>query len=25
LANDIRAIGFRTADQIVAKLGIEKT
>ncbi len=23
--DDIRAIGFRTADQIVAKLGIEKT
>src|SRR5262249_49993381 len=25
LARDIRGIGFRTADQIVAKLGIEKT
>jgi exodeoxyribonuclease V alpha subunit len=25
LARDIRGIGFRTADQIAAKLGIEKT
>jgi hypothetical protein len=25
LARDIRSIGFRTADQIAAKLGIEKT
>jgi exodeoxyribonuclease V alpha subunit len=25
LARDIRRIGFRTADQIAAKLGIEKT
>ena len=25
LARDIRGIGFRTADQIAAKIGIEKT
>ena len=25
LARDIRGIGFRTADQIAAKVGIEKT
>ena len=25
LARDIRGIGFRTADQIAARLGIEKT
>jgi hypothetical protein len=25
MARDIRGIGFRTADQIAAKLGIEKT